>query len=75
MSPTTTNVALSALTCPGCDCRMCLTEAVRCIESLEGVVHVRLDRRGQAFVVRHDPALADETSIRSCVSATGLQIT
>ncbi|MGI9529079.1 MAG: hypothetical protein ACR2NG_05160 [Acidimicrobiia bacterium] len=54
---------------------MCLSEAVRCIESLDGVVHVRLDRRGQAFVVRHDPTLADETSIRSCVSATGLQIT
>ena len=75
MSPATTQVSLRALTCPGCDCRMCLSEATRCIESLDGVVHVRLDRRRQAFVVRHDPDLIDESSIRSCVSSTGLQIT
>lgn len=74
MSPTTTRVSLSALTCPGCECRMCISEAARCIESLDGVVHVRLDRRNQAFVVRHDPDLIDVSSIRSCVSSTGLQM-
>lgn len=75
MSPTTTRVALNALTCPGCECRMCISEATRCIESLDGVVHVRLDRRRQALVVRHDADLTDESSIRSCVSSTGLQVT
>ena len=74
MSPTTTQVPLRGLTCPGCDCRMCVTEAARSIESLDGVIHVRVDRRRVAFIVRHDPSLADEAAIRSCVSATGLQV-
>jgi copper chaperone CopZ len=53
---------------------MCVSEAARSIEALDGVMFVRIDRRRQAFVVRHDPSLADETSILSCVSSTGLQI-
>ena len=74
MSPTTTQVALRGLTCPGCDCRMCITEAAHRISSMDGVVHVRVDHRRPAFVVRHDPTLVDETDIASCVSATGLQV-
>ena len=72
MATTITNVPVVSLTCPGCDCRMCASDASRAIESLDGVRHVRVDRRRGEFVVRHDPALAGVDDIESCLTESGL---
>ena len=71
MPPTTTSVPVAAFACPGCDCRMCVSDAAKAIESLDGVVHVRVDRRKRAFVVRHEPTLG-MSAIESCIVDAGL---
>ena len=68
MAPITTSLPVASMTCPGCDCRMCASDAARAIEA---VIHVRVDRFRGTFVVRHDPAV-DVDVITACVSDAGL---
>ena len=61
MTPTTSNISVVSFNCGGCDCGRCGSEALSTIAVIDGVVHVRANRRTSTFTVRYDPDLVDET--------------
>jgi cation transport ATPase len=50
---------VSSFNCAGCDCGACLSDAIRAVEGIDGVLHVRVDRTRTQLVVRYDPTTAD----------------
>ncbi len=61
MTPTTSNIPVMSFNCGGCDCGRCGSDALSSIASLDGVVHVRANRRASTFTIRYDPDLVDES--------------
>ncbi|MGI9667218.1 MAG: heavy-metal-associated domain-containing protein [Acidimicrobiia bacterium] len=72
--PTTLKIPVQALTCPGCDCGMCVGTAITSIDLLDGVSHVRVDRLRKQFVVRMDDVAVGEGEIISRIESTGLSV-
>jgi hypothetical protein len=71
MPLTETRLDLVAFTCPGCDCGECLTGALREMEAISGVEHVRIDRMRTQIVVRHDPDGVTPVHLRDIVKDRG----
>lgn len=63
----TSHVSVRSFSCDGCDCGACGTDAVRDLIDTPGVMHVRLDRRARAFVVRHDTVGVDVAAIEAII--------
>lgn len=40
---------------------------------MDGVLHVRVDRRSRSFVIRHDPAV-DATSLHERIEAAKIRV-
>ena len=59
MTPTVSHIPMSSFNCAGCDCGACLSDAVRAVEAIDGVLHVRVDRSRIRLVVRYDATMAD----------------
>ncbi len=59
MTPTVSHIPVSSFNCAGCDCGSCLSDAVKAIQEVDGVLHVRVDRTRTSLVVRYDEGLAD----------------
>lgn len=59
MTPTVSHIPVSSFNCVGCDCGSCLGDAVKAIQKVDGVHHVRVDRTRTSLVVRYDESLAD----------------
>jgi len=79
MSPTPSNVTTShisvaSLTCEGCDCGLCVSDVMTMLDETTGVVHVRVDRRQRAFVVRHETGL-EAGILASVVAGSKLAVT
>lgn len=79
MSPTpstvtTSHIAVASLFCKGCDCGLCVSDVLTMLDETAGVVHVRVDRRRRAFVVRHD-ADVEPGILASAVSRSKLAVT
>ena len=74
MTPTTSHIQLRSFNCSGCDCGACANDVVTAVQGVEGVVHARLDRRRTGIVVRYDPELVDEATLRSRVGDSKLTI-
>lgn len=55
------------LTCQGCDCGACVTEAAAKIGTSAGVLYVGIDRCLPGFVIRFDDDIEDIDSIRSMI--------
>lgn len=53
---------------------MCVTDAVSQLERLDGVAHVRLDRRRSCFVVRHETETVDPAALEAVIGDTGVII-
>jgi len=67
-------IPVTCLTCPGCDCGACVTEAAAKIGSSAGVVYVGIDRLLPGFVVRFDDDLEDLDAIRSMIAAANIEL-
>ncbi len=74
MSSTETHITLTALACPGCDCGMCVSEAIEAIEQLPGVEHVRLDRPSIGIIVRYDAGAGSESDFRRVIATYGIEL-
>jgi len=74
MPITETRIGLIGLTCPGCDCGSCVTESIRDIAKIDGVIHVRVDRMKKQIVVRHDHEDVQSDQITRLVEAKGIPL-
>ena len=79
MSPTpstvtTSHISVASLSCEGCDCGLCVSDVMAMLDETAGVMHVRVDRRQRAFVVRHE-ADVDAGLLTSVVSGSKLAVT
>ncbi len=73
MTPTVSHIPVRSFTSAGCDCSTCMSDAVASMESVAGVISVRLDRLRTAFIVRYDPSVASESDLVGCVEASRLE--
>lgn len=67
-------IPVTRLTCPGCDCGACVTEAAAKIGTSIGVLYVGIDRRLPGFVVRFDDGLEDIDAIRSMITDARIEL-
>ena len=74
MTPTVSHIPVTSLSCAGCDCGSCASDAAAAIASMDGVLHVRVDRRTRSFVIRHDATVADATSLHERIAAAKIRI-
>ncbi len=74
MSTQRQTIPVARLTCPGCDCGACVTEAVARIGALDGVVYVGIDRLRPGFVVRFSDDDVDLESIRGIIEGAQLDV-
>lgn len=73
MTPTVSHIPVDSFSCVGCDCGSCASDAAAAIASMDGVLHVRVDRRRRSFVIRHDPAV-DATSLHERIEAAKIRL-
>jgi copper chaperone CopZ len=71
-SPATTHIPVASFNCVGCDCGACASDAAENLESIDGVVHVRLDRSRRAFVVRYQSGSVDEAMLVAAIRSAKL---
>jgi copper chaperone CopZ len=64
MPPTAEHIPVSSFNCPGCDCGSCLSDAVKAVSGLDGVLHVRVDRTRTSLVVRYDETTVGSAEFR-----------
>ncbi|MCL1599415.1 MAG: hypothetical protein M3094_09540 [Actinomycetia bacterium] len=67
-------IPVTRLTCVGCDCGACVTEAVAKIGMRSGVLYVGIDRFLPGFVVRFDDDLEDLDTIRSLIAEARIEL-
>jgi copper chaperone CopZ len=72
-SPTTASIQVASFNCDGCDCGACASDAADNLAEIDGVVHVRLDRRRRAFVIRYDEGTVDEAHLISVIRSAKLK--
>ncbi len=67
-------IPVSRLTCIGCDCAACVTEAVAKIGACSGVLYVGIDRFLPGFVVRFDDDIEDLDTIRTMITDARIEL-
>lgn len=67
-------IRVVSLTCSGCDCGACVTEALANIWSRAGVIYVGVDRLLPGFVVRFDACTGDLEAIRSVIAEAKIEL-
>jgi copper chaperone CopZ len=72
MAITETRIGLVEFTCPGCDCGVCVSDSMREIAQINGVLHVRVDRRRTQIVVRHEHEDVSVNQLSDIVAARGI---
>lgn len=73
MPLTETRITLEGIVCIGCDCGVCISQAVKEIGLLPGVSHVRVDRLRSEMVIRHDSRDAVAEDFSKVMSAAGIE--
>ena len=73
MTPTVSHIPVDSFSCAGCECGSCASDAAAAIASMDGVVHVRVDRRTRSFVIRHDPTV-DAASLHERIEAAKIRV-
>lgn len=64
MQPIAEHIPVKSFNCPGCDCGACLSDAVKAVSGMDGVLHVRVDRSRKSLVVRYDEAAVGVSEFR-----------
>ena len=67
-------IPVTHLTCIGCDCGACVTEAVAKIGACSGVLYVGIDRCLPGFVVRFDDDIEDLDTIRTMIADARIEL-